>query len=256
MQYNLHDFKAGDILTAEQLNRIEAALQIVMSTALPCKIILIKEEHGKLKIKVKGLVPGNTYCLQFYKKSRRFGYEMMYNTQTNASNSGYVPQLAGKEHHRTDEEMFFFSDSIPDWMPSGILTTRYDLDFVTQDDGTATIDIDLSTWILDFLKPWDSTSFDNKDQFHYVFNDGPGTICALIGASPKKDCCIRFKIGVLQLLPTGEHDLIGLSDDTLILSGVPRYLEAEDLQVTSSQIIVADDYDKGIRASNLAVRIS
>jgi hypothetical protein len=260
MEYNLQAFKAGDILTAEQLNRIEAALRTVLKNALPVTVEMSKGSKGRIDINVSGL-EGNTakdYLLQLYRKGQSGDWEPMWDEARQCSPFGWH-YLCGED--RTVERngdvvevTSTFPSETPTWMPNkGVFTTRWPISPSQIVEGNYTQSIDASRWLLDNLKPrtskWESISQripisagDTK------YNNL--SVCSLIGTKAKKDSSLYFKIGVLQKQDNNKYELVGLSKSTLKISCSKH----GDCAKNHSQAILGNKAS-GTYISNLALSI-
>ena len=252
MNYNTHDFQAGQVLKASQLNAIEAAIKMMMKKALPADIEFAKSTKGLISIHVSGLDPEKEYVIQLYRMytnpddSR--AWQMMWNEKKQESNSGWKFLKGGT---RTADEGGLnkkaFTEYTPTWMPNnGVLVSRWPVS-LGLDETSYILKINPKTWILDNLKPvgeaWEST--DQKVTFKsQTYNKA---VCALIGTNSKKNQSLKFKAGLLQKEPDGTYQLVGMSDTTLAIGGSKLGSACDQC----SKIIITDQ-----QASNLFIQIT
>lgn len=252
MIYNTHDFQAGQVLKASQLNAIEAAIKMMMKKALPADIEFAKSTKGRVSIHVSGLDPEKEYVIQLYRMytnpddSR--AWQMMWNEKKQESNSGWKFLKGGT---RTADEGGLnkkaFTEYTPTWMPNnGVLISRWPVS-LGSDETSYILKINPKTWILDNLKPvgeaWEST-----DQKVTVKGQTSNkAVCALIGTNSKKNQSLKFKAGLLQKESDGTYQLVGMSDTTLVIGGS----KLGDACDHCSKVIITNQ-----QASNLFIQIN
>lgn len=261
MEYNLQTFKAGDILTAAQLNRIEAALKQAMKSALPIKVTCTKNTRknmpaNSVDILVSGLEPGQ-YVLQLYRQSKSSkDWEMLWDSKEKTSGAGWYYLAGGARvvDKESKECVERFTATIPQWMPhGGVLQTRHAFRISDNLHTTYSHNLDIKTWILDFLKPVDGQWQPLDQMVNVNGTEVPTAVCALIGTAPKKDNSIKFKVGVLKQKANGAFELVGMSDQIIDISGN----KVGDACPSHSKIILGTPAGGGddIFAKNISVRI-
>ena len=236
MEYIKHGFKAGDVLRADQLNRLEDAVGLAMQSALPVTLNIIKREGAVIDIVLSGLRSSEQYTIQLFRKSRStHTYESMFDDASGTERWGWS-LLAGKPYAVSTGGVVhsYFTTSIPSWMPnSGILKSRWVITTKAGLVGTrASIQIDLGTWLLDMLKP--------------TKNNWEENIHALIGLNKHRDNCLKFKVGVFDK----EGQLVAFSNDAIYVSGVKRNGVERHSQVS------LDPYEPSTGIKNLCVRLT
>lgn len=236
MEYIKHGFKAGDVLKADQLNRLEDAVGLAMQTALPVTLNIIKRESAVIDIVLMGLRSKEQYTIQLFRKSRSsHTYEPMFDDTSGEERWGWS-LLAGKPYRCDSGSVVhsYFTTDIPSWMPnSGILQSRWVMTTKAGKVGTrASLQIDLSTWLLDGLKP--------------IENNWEGNIHALIGLNKHRDNCLKFKVGVFDK----EGQLVAFSNNAIYVSGV----KGNGVEKHSQAYLDPAEPSAGIK--NLCVRLT
>ena len=206
MNYTTQQFQAGQVLRASQLNAMDNALKTSMKSALPVEVNLGKLHvglHGTRGIiSAKGLEPNTDYALQLFKYSKsKHAWEIMWDDTTGQSNFGWE-FLRGRVRSRSvdDDTYTYFTEDVPSWMPNaGILQSRW-LFSTAATESEKTITFMPATWILDALKPlatsWNTASY------------------GIIGATGHKHQSLKIKAGIMQKMPNGAFQLVGMSPAT------------------------------------------
>lgn len=206
MDYTTQQFQAGQVLRASQLNAMDAALKTSMKSALPVEVNLGKKHLGmvgtKVIISAKGLEPNTDYALQLFKYSKSaHAWEIMWDDTTGQSNFGWEFLRGRVRSRRIDDNTYtYFTEDVPYWMPNaGILQSRW-LFHTAASESEKAITFMPTTWILDALKPlatsWNATSY------------------GIIGATGHKHQSLKIKAGIMQKMPNGTFQLVGLSSAT------------------------------------------
>lgn len=217
MEYTSQQFQAGQVLRASQLNAMDAALKTSMKSARPVEVYLDKTYSNSetvgigrgrhITIRAVGLTPNTNYAIQLFRWSNsRKAWVSMYSDEKNDETFGWYFLKGSIMRGETNRPLNYFTDEIPTWMTNnGKLKSRWLFTTNTTNYTNYTKYIKVASWIVDAFKP-----AGDANEGHWSTGQ-----CALIGIPQKKHRALKFKAGILQKMPNGSFELVGMSDSTL-----------------------------------------